>query len=83
MVWAFSTVGEAHRHPRFLSAAAAAATRAGPAAFKPHELSALAWGYGKAGLAHRLHAHRHEPLLEVCMCSHPYPLQCFTLLTPT
>ena len=64
LVWAFSTAGEARRHPRFLSEAAAAATRAGLAAFKPLELSALAWGYGKAGLAHSRLAHRHEPLLE-------------------
>lgn len=64
LVWAFSTAGEAWSHQHFLSEAAAAATRAGPAAFKPHELSALAWGYGKAGLAHHRQAHRHEALLE-------------------
>ena len=63
-MWAFSTAGQARRNPRFLIEAAAAARRAGPAAFKPHELSALAWAYGKAGLAHSRVALRHAPLLE-------------------
>ena len=63
-MWAFSTAGQARHHPRFLIEAAAAARRAGPAAFKPHELSALAWAYGKAGLAHNPLALRHAPLLE-------------------